>query len=40
MASDWAPGYPTLYKHKDLSGKRCNVGVLRESKVDGRWVES
>lgn len=39
-AADWAPGYPTLHKHKDFSGEPCNVGYLRESKVDGRWVQS
>lgn len=40
-ATDWAPGYPTLYKHMDPTTKRpCEVGYLRESKVDGHWTES
>lgn len=38
-ADDWAPGYPTLYKHNGLDGKVCEVGYLRESKDGtGRWV--
>lgn len=36
----WAPGYPGLRKHKGKDGKPCPVSYVRESKVDGRWVQS